>query len=127
MRTVRGYILTETKIPALIRGVYARSEPVGMGYMHVVEGPISEPDVVLLQALGGWNDLDPDKKPTTVAPRTRLYMDYVRGRCCKMRVLRLDDGRLFAFEEWPDHSLNQMRELMTEIGAGDVEEIEVSF
>lgn len=122
MRTVTGYAFHEHRLPDFIRAVYAASSPLGMGYIHAVDGPLADADLEVILREGGYDDLMPGKVPSSTigagAQRKRtIYMDYVRGRACKMSVYRLSDGRMFIFDDWYDHSRSQLRELVKSVNA----------
>ena len=89
----RIYIPKE-KLPLLVREVYERSEPAGMGFLHYKPGPLPQE---LLEAILS----NPD----------RIHMDYVLGRACKMTVRR-DGDRYYIANYWPDHSPSEFAQLL---------------
>jgi hypothetical protein len=94
MSTIR--LSKDTNLVKFVQTVYIMSQPVGMGYMHYVDEPLSELDAIGLINMHA-------KRP--------IQMDYVKGRCCKMTVHKDEDG-LFIRDYWGDHSIEQLEHLL---------------
>jgi hypothetical protein len=86
----------DTNLVTFVQTVYKMSQPVGMGFLHYVDEPLSESDATSLIDLT-------EKRP--------IQMDYVKGRCCKMTVYKDEDG-LFIRDYWGDHSIEQLEYLL---------------
>lgn len=105
-----------TDIPNLIKGVYALSVPVGMGYMHYQEGDLPEPTLGLLMErleknLQRITKLEADGITYGLASCV-MPMDYIHGRCCKFGVF-YNSGKFFIDGNWFDHSEAQLDMLLT--------------
>jgi len=92
--------VTNVDLVKLVKKVYAMSVPVGMGFLHYVEGNLTTEQATSL--------IDRNNK-------TVIHMDYIAGRQCKFRVFKEND-RLYTMNEWYDHTEDQFRELMAYVG-----------
>jgi hypothetical protein len=92
--------ITGVDLVRFAQAVYRLSMPRGMGFLHAIGGPLPEEEAKsLIQPAG----------------RIALSMDYVRGRACKMTVLR-DGERLEIRDSWYDHTDVDLRTLLAEFG-----------
>jgi hypothetical protein len=109
MMDTRGYVdITELDLKTLVKEVYDRSLPAGLGWFHFTEGPLDEETADSILALGvKYND-------------GGIRMDYVHGRQCKFDV-RAHEGRRYAKLNWYDHSVEAMKKLMRDLMLPDVE------
>lgn len=92
--------IPESKLSQFVRKVYELSVPVGMGFMHYKDEPLSDTEVIDI--------IQPGK---TII----VNMDYVNGRCCKMRVIK-KDGKLYTNDTWYDHTRSELKELLAHVG-----------
>lgn len=83
-------------IPDLVRKAYELSVPVGLGFLHATNEPLTDEQV---NSLIDFDDEDP------------VTMDYVLGRCCKFWVMK-EDEKYFIGKSWYDHSQEQHAELL---------------
>lgn len=83
--------------------VYNLSRPQGLGHLHFTQEPLSESEAKnILSQSGGM---------------IALGMDYVKGRACKMNVLRNPDtGALEIQDSWFDHDEHDLAELLERCG-----------
>lgn len=94
--------LKDVDLRKFVQKVYEMSKPQGLGYMHFKEGGLSDEEAdSLIRAEG----------------RIAVSLDYVRGRACKMVVWRdKETGKLFVRDTWYDHTLHQLKSLLSEFG-----------
>lgn len=96
--------ITGVNLIKLIKGVYKRSEPIGMGYLHYTPGELTDAEAQEVLDLS-----------TTAGHDLTVFMDYVKGRCCKFNVW--DEGdKLMARSYWLDHSTAKYAALLQELG-----------
>jgi ribosomal protein L36 len=93
--------VTDCDLTELVKHAYRLSAPMGLGFLHSRDEPLSDEDAA--EILSDGNEEHP------------VRMDYVHGRCCKFSVIKRD-GRLYIRNPWPDHSDFQLRELLTSVG-----------
>jgi|TARA_R110000851_G_scaffold98620_1_gene213320 hypothetical protein len=84
----------------LVKAVYDMSVPMGLGQLHYVEGSLSDQDAESLI------DMSSD---------IPIQMDYVKGRCCKMRVFK-DEKGFYVKPEWADHTEDQLLDMLNRCG-----------
>ena len=95
----------------LVQKVYSLSEPLGMGFLHYVEGPLDAETAETFV-----------KTSKAIKPYTVLNLEYVKGRSCKFHVYLGKDigspnaGGLYIHQYWNDHQPAHMRELLREFG-----------
>ena len=89
----------------LIKAAYALSVPVGLGFLHATDGPLSDMDAQSI--------LDAERPDGRIV----ASMDYVHGRQVKMTIFR-KDGRHHINKEWYDHTPAQLEKLLDMIGVG---------
>lgn len=94
--------ITGVDLVKFVQKTYELSQPQGLGFMHAEPGGLSEDDAKAI--------LDRDKEG-----RVAASMDYVKGRACKMTVFREGDD-LFVRPQWYDHSVGQLKTLLSEFG-----------
>jgi hypothetical protein len=96
------------RLPDLVRGAYDLSRPVGMGYLHYEPGALTDDEVQQIIAV-------PQMGSGVV------YMDYVKGRCCKFNAWRdpEDPSVVLVDNRWFDHTENDLIELLTRAGVQD--------
>mgnify|MGYP000268076861 CR=1 FL=1 len=88
--------VTKEQIPALIKGAYDLSEPVGMGALHFTPEPLTDEEV---------KDL--------INEDSTVHMDYVKGRQCKFSVFKdKDTDKFYIRNKWFDHSDMQLEALL---------------
>ena len=90
--------VTGVNLVDLVKGVYALSAPVGLGFIHFQEGELSTEDAEIL--------INPDEDA-----RIRVSLDYVHGRSCKFTVFN-EDGKLYIRDTWFDHNESQLNSLL---------------
>ena len=103
-----GYLdLTGVDLIKLVQEAYNLSDPVGMGFLHFVPGPLS----------------DEEAKAILLAERERsqgscvFHLDYVKGRCCKFGVwVDSATGKLYTQDSWYDHTPEQLTTLLGNVG-----------
>lgn len=98
--------ITGCDMRALVKAAYDLSRPQGMGMLHFQPGQMQDEDADLLLA-GAF-------RPTGY---NALYLDYVKGRAVKLNVYRdVENGNLYVYRDWYDHSPTDMNLLMAAIG-----------
>lgn len=102
--------ITGVDLAKFAQAVYARSIPVGMGFLHARGGGLTDEDAKSLVNETGYY---------------ALSMDYVHGRQCKMTVYR-KDGKLQIYDSWHDHSAAALDDLLTEFNIPNVKMLESS-
>lgn len=92
--------ITGVDLPRFVQKVYELSVPAGLGFLHFQDGglPIAEAKRIAEIYKDG--------------EKIALDMDYVRGRACKMVVLR-EGKKLFMRKAWYDHTDAQLKELLS--------------
>ena len=80
--------ITKVDLVQFVKKVYDLSVPQGFGFLHAVDGSLTD-----------------EEASTLINPKGRnaISMDYVRGRACKMNVFRTDD-KLTINDSWYDHT-----------------------
>jgi hypothetical protein len=71
----------------LVQAAYQLSMPQGLGFLHYQAGGLT----------------DDEAKAFIKDGRTPVYLDYVKGRSCKLSVSRDEDGMLYVGDKWYDH------------------------
>jgi len=96
--------VTNMNLQDLVKTAYALSVPMGMGFMHAKEGPLSDADAehIIQTTKRQYRD-----NYDGIA----VSMDYVHGRACKFTVRENKDGR-YIYDEWFDHTDKQLRNLL---------------
>jgi hypothetical protein len=94
--------VTREKVVEFVKKVYELSKPLGLGFMHFTENPLSDED-----AEGCFGLVDGD---------TYVSMDYVHGRSCKMRMTVDKNGIARINTPWYDHTNEQTSELLAVFG-----------
>lgn len=87
-------ILPISKLEDIINAVYNNSNPVGMGYLHYVEETNLQDDEMSI-LVEQFEDTG------------SVYLDYLKGRCCKVIVRKENDDELsitITKDNWTDHS-----------------------
>lgn len=93
--------ITGCDLVKLTQKAYELSVPQGLGFLHYVEGGLSEDEAKSL--------IFEDE------PWGPLNLDYVKGRAVKLNV-RSKDGKWFLDDSWYDHTDDQYKELLQSIG-----------
>lgn len=93
--------ITGVDLRKLIQAAYGLSVPQGLGFLQARPGELDEASIY--DILEGGNE------------RWPVNMDYVRGRAVKLRV-RSEDGKLYIDDRWYDHTPEQLRMLLKQIG-----------
>lgn len=91
--------VTNVNLIEFIKEVYNLSIPQGLGLFHFEEGELTNNEAK--EILEGW------KKNKQFI----LDMDYIKGRACKMTILR-DEDRLIINTPWYDHTNSQLAKLL---------------
>ena len=82
-----------------VKKVYELSKPLGLGHLHFTPEPLTDEEAKkIIRTKKDLYDCI-------------IYMDYVKGRACKMTVWERD-GRLQIINNWYDHTCNQFKELL---------------
>lgn len=103
--------VTGVKLTDLVHAAYNPSRPQGLGRLHFQGGGLTDDEAAEIVARFK------DDRDGTV-----LSMDYVKGRSIKFHVRRRD-GRLFIHNSWYDHSDDELRMLLKQVGLrGDLVE-----
>lgn len=112
MRNREHYVVVPIeRVPDLVRGAYERSRPVGMGFLHYQPGTLTDEEMREIISLH-------EKHSTTI-----VYMDYIKGRCCKFSIWRDEDPTVGLVDSrWYDHTHNDLVHLLSSIGMHDAEE-----
>lgn len=97
---------TGVDLKDLIRHVYDLSLPQGLGFLHYQSGSLTDDEIQ--QVL---DRQEKEKLPGHVA----LYLDYIKGRSCKMLVFR-DGDNLFIHDQWMDHYDTDLEKLLKRLG-----------
>ena len=107
--TMPGHIdITELDERALIRAAYAASVPMGLGWLHAIEGALDEETVdVILNHARKFHE-------------GAINMDYIHGRAVKLWV-RQENGRRYVQLNWFDHGREAMAQMLRTLGLPDVE------
>lgn len=101
--------VTGVDLVALVHAAYNPSRPQGLGHLHFQGGGLTDEEAAAIVAR------DKDGLDGIV-----LSMDYVKGRSIKFHVRR-EDGRLFIHNRWYDHSDDELRLLLKQVGlSGDL-------
>lgn len=95
--------ITGVDLKKFVQKAYELSQPQGLGFLHYEKGALTDDE-----AQGIIDSSRPDG-------RNAVSMDYVKGRSIKMHVSR-DDGKLFIYNNWYDHSPHQLKELLIHCG-----------
>lgn len=93
--------VTGVDLRELVKGAYALSRPVGIGFLHYKDGELDDATVDEIVRSEG---------------RSAVSMDYVYGRQCKFHVTRDEDGRLWTNSSWYDHTSSDLRALLKRVG-----------
>lgn len=91
--------ITGANLTDVAKIVYGLSKPLGLGELHHEAGELADWEAESL--------IDESSE-------TPLVMDYVKGRACKMTVIRNELG-LFIKPYWYDHTDEQFQELLRRI------------
>ena len=94
--------ITDINLIVFTKEVYNLSSPQGFGFLHFEEGELTDEEAK--EILDTWKN---DKQ-------FALEMDYIKGRSCKMVVLR-DKDRLFIRTPWYDHTNSQLIKLLRKV------------
>lgn len=89
-----------------IKEVYNLSVPQGLGFLHFEQGELTD---------------DESRELLKVCEKDKqfyLYMDYIKGRACKMTVFRKED-KLFIRIPWFDHTDIQLKNLLKAVWPKD--------
>jgi hypothetical protein len=97
--------VTGIDLVKFVKGVYERSRPLGLGFIHYTSGPLTDEEAKEL--------IDEEAK-------NPVCLDYVKGRACKMTVFRKEGG-LFIRVPWYDHTNAQLKSLLKEVWPEGVE------
>lgn len=103
MNTENMIDITGVDLKELAKAAYDLSRPQGMGFLHFEEGALTDEEAASLIQEGSRGDRFP------------LDMDYVKGRACKLHVIKEGD-KLYINDRWYDHSENDLIELLDRIG-----------
>lgn len=99
MNTENMIDITNLNLRKLVQGVYGLSDPVGRGYIHYTNGPLSDDQAdAIIEGSGTGNFI--------------ICMDYVGGRCCKFNVWKDENNRLWIRNEWDVHTDEQLKLLL---------------
>lgn len=92
--------VTDHDLVKMVQAAYDLSVPMGMGFVHYEEGPLSDHTAeTIIQ--------------NTDSTLAAVSMDYVKGRCVKFTVRKHSgDDRLYIPGQWFDHTDEQLRELL---------------
>jgi hypothetical protein len=96
-----------------VRAVYDLSKPQGLGFLHYSFGTLTDIEVKTIM------DLIEDKKvphDETYDYDQILYLDYVNGRACKCSLCRDSEDNVFVFDDWYDHTNDQLKQLLEKMG-----------
>lgn len=93
--------VTGVDLVELVKGAYALSVPLGMGWLHFTEGELTDEEARELIHEGR---------------RTPVSLDYVKGRACKFGVYKDDDGKLWISKNWYDHTGYHVERLLERVG-----------
>lgn len=93
------HLTTEQKVK-LIKKAYELSRPQSFGLLHFMPN----------------DELSDEQAQQLINKDGIVNLDYVRGRACKLRMYKKDDGTLFFRDEWYDHTNEQYTELLASIG-----------
>ncbi|MGL4233301.1 MAG: hypothetical protein ACRDAM_13965 [Casimicrobium sp.] len=94
--------ITGANLIDCVKAAYDLSRPQGMGILHFTPEPLTD-----------------EEAQTFIQPepnRSAISMDYVKGRACKFDVHRDENGRLWIYDAWFDHSHYELEELLNRIG-----------
>jgi hypothetical protein len=92
----------------LIQKVYELSVPLGMGFLHFRDEPLSEED-----AKSCLREYDTTRNPEY--GQVIIGMDYVHGRACKFNAWVNSEGELYCHDRWFDHTPEQLETLLESI------------
>ena len=88
----------------VVKAVYRRSFPVGIGYVHYREGELDEKTIDEIIQEG-------EESPSR---RNVISMDYVHGRQCKFHAFRRGE-KVVVNDNWLDHALSDLHEMIDEL------------
>lgn len=103
-----GYIdVTDVDRSAMVRAAYAASRQQGLGLLDLsgAQGGLSDERVAAIIARSADD------------PMMAISMDYEQGRSVKFKVRRFGE-RLGIWHKWYDHSDDQLRALLDQVGVG---------
>jgi len=89
-----------------IREVYKLSIPAGLGWIHFTEGELTDEEAK--EILDIWKN----------NKQFALYMDYIKGRACKMTIFKNKD-KLYIRSSWFDHTDIQLKKLLKAVWPED--------
>ena len=92
--------ITGVDLIKLAQKAYELSSPKGLGFIHFDPDPLTEEEA---------------EKLIYLDPIWPLYMDYVKGRSCKLTVFS-KEGKLFIDSHWHDHTNEDLMELLSAVG-----------
>ena len=90
--------ITGVDLIKFVKKVYELSKPLGFGIMHYT------------------NEIFTDEEAKLYIRNGEVFMDYVRGRSCKMKARKDKDGKLLIEDKWYDHTDVQLTELLNHVG-----------
>ena len=104
--------LPKVPLERIVNAVYKLSVPMGLGQLHYKPGELSvnEQQMVVLSNTNLSQGVDWD------GMRLVMYLDYVKGRCCKFRLYEAD-GEYYIYNKWPDHTSAQITALLEDLNA----------
>lgn len=88
--------VTDLNLRKLVANAYNLSVPVGLGFLHATDQPLSEGEIDSL---------------IREESRNIVSMDYVNGRQCKFNVVKEND-KLMISDKWYDHTDSQLETLL---------------
>lgn len=108
---VHGTVLPTTNVDAVIDIIYSLSTWLGNGFLHYVEENNLDSET-LKELVDEYNE------------KGSLYMDYVKGRCCKVKLRKVDTGEVWVSiekDDWTDRVHDQFQvdlffRLVSELG-----------
>ena len=94
----------------VVKAVYDMSVPVGLGFLHYVNGDISEETAKMVTEGAKYG----------VPGAQSYHLDYVAGRQCKFGFKHTEEGCTFDDEAWYDHTKYQLEDLIAKLKALEV-------
>lgn len=98
--------ITGIDLAEFVKKVYELSSPAGLGFLHFTPEPLTIEEAKHIVE----HSVDPygfDKQTNELV----LFMDYVKGRSCKMIVWQKGQ-KLFIKKNWHDHTDYQLKQLL---------------
>ena len=90
--------VTGVNMVELVKKAYELSRPQGLGMLHFTPDPLTD-----------------EEAQSYIQEDRVFYLDYVKGRACKLGVV-LKDGKLMMSTPWYDHSDLDLVKLLAHVG-----------